>query len=1076
MTANQEELKKWFDQLLEEVLVWVDKVGKGRNDSGSITPGTATLIKNLIEKTTDQFNVISVKTIITYYKEGYSTSYNRIGLFAAVALVYVYKGELSLEMCRVHYAANRPSSPEYWNQYIALVKKPIIPKETPEYSPVEPQWQSQEKDVAKDPLNIFTSPEYEGVFERPSTQEKLYDKMCRHRILSVDGMAGSGKKHLVKALEPILKVRGKYNWIWWVPLHKTYTIDNFFDELPMEMDSSVKGNTAKIHWLEEQLKSNRILIVFYDIDQGELYSFLPLLQRAFDMPGDCRYLVLRDSMALFPEIPAANRFIIPTYSKEEIKSFLETDSIKPSEKDLSDISKTGICWPFFLCALKQKANDRSDFEKIVKAPDILNDDLSRWFRVWSQNLDDNTHKLLQLFFLYANPISYGDLTAIAKNIGLQQPDNQLESLKNIHFLEKDQFGLLSLTPVAKLYSRSKPENGSGIPIHEAISSFIRITLPVEPSFNFSKEELDRWHQVIEHDQQSGQFDRSGPLLEKIKTSLKRRNKYPLLIDVLSKQIQKEPKKKNWFSYDLAHAYFVTGDYQLCLAALADCFDIIIKWYAQSNGDAEGISFFVKTIQLFAELCSAAGRTKQAISIFSNALSLFEYSELNWTNRCHTITVLSQFYEREKNFGKSLEMNENLVKGNYGHSVIAKAVITMRTALAQRRLGRQKEAHVNLLHAQRLFGYCNDHRGKAWAESILALDSLADNNIPEAKKLIKQSINVHVEGSLANEDYRRWLSYLLYNTELSGLHPLIKSELERTSKTEVHSGQSWLSCLDEKIKELSKWLAPRAKFFDIDSFIKPLRGNDIPLNSELTRSLEQRTRYAPLKFLENIAAKNPTEVLSDSYTNHQIARCATNFECQEFIKRKIISKNFELLCNVKNIQDVTRMQYAGILYTMSEYQLALDLLDHVPTGSRGFDFMMLKADCLTRLRRFEQAESIYETALDAVGNNADRATTLYKRARLVIEAHDTGRFREALVWAKEAWELHNTEVDFVHFVENTIFYLTIELTQLERLELEVQKLITLYSISFSRGDSIAQSISNVTKRNKVKNILPLYAAE
>jgi tetratricopeptide (TPR) repeat protein len=252
------------------------------------------------------------------------------------------------------------------------------------------------------------------------------------------------------------------------------------------------------------------------------------------------------------------------------------------------------------------------------------------------------------------------------------------------------------------------------------------------------------------------------------------------------------------------------------------------------------------------------------------------------------------------------------------------------------------------------------------------------------------------------------------------------------------------------------------------------GNDIPPDSILTQSLERRIQRNPQKFLEKVAVRKVDELFADSHVNQQVASCATSFDCQEFIKNEIIFKNFDRLCDSATTSADAQMQYANILYLLNEFEKALLLLDKLMTGRRDFNNTILKADCLRRLKRFDQAESIYETAFELTHLTTNKALALYKRSKLVTEAHDTVRFGDALDWAKEAMELHNTEADFVHPVENIIVYLTIELAPLERIELEMQKMMTIYSISATRGEKIVQSITNVTKRKKLESTLQSYA--
>jgi tetratricopeptide (TPR) repeat protein len=1068
MAGNQNELEKFYGQLLNDVLELVDHTGKARKDSGGIRASSCKLIRNLIHAVVGRTNFITEKTIGNYYRDGYSDSRTLIGLFAAVALVKIYKGTLTEEACKIHYEDNPASSPEYWSQYIRLDRSEL-PEPAPEFNISDGQW---EKDNTKKSLNIFPSPEYEDVFVRQATMNALLAKICRHRIIAVDGIAGCGKKHFIKAMEPMLLESARYDAIWWFELHKEYNINNFFEELPFETDGGVKGRDRKFQWLEEQLKANRILVVFNDIEPGGPDSFLPLFERAFEKPGDCRYLVLRNTRSLFPDIPPVNRLSIPPLSPAEIKSFLETDAHRISDDELEVIGKISGGWPFYLQAIRLNGSDKPSLKKVLKSPDLLNDDLSRWLGTWAKHLDQNSNKVLDVLFAYGRSTSHAELVLIAKDMGLSRPDFQIEQLQNAHLLTKDETENLVLTAMGQLYAKLKPDDGHGQQIHENICKMIQADLPSEPTAYFNATELDGWLEVIDHQQEAALFEQSGLLIGKIKSSLKRRNKYPLLIRLLMRQIKKETQQKDWFKFDLAHAYFITGEYKNCVQELEDCINLAKKWYATDNREAAGVSYFLKSIQLFAELCSAVGLNKQAISIFSKALSLFEYSEMNWTNRCHAISVLSQFYERDKKFEESLRMNENLLKGDFEHRNTSKAVALMRMGIAQRRQGNYTDANKNLVAANKLFRA--DKRGKAWSDSLLALDYLQAGNVREAKELIKQIINVHLQGSVANRDYSRWLTFLKHKSAMGDLHSFIDSELARIEITQINPGKEWLGKFDDKVGALSNWLQQRARnYFDIDAFIRPLRGSEIPPQSELRKSMDRKIRHQPLRFLERIAAIDAVQLFSDSHITEQVALCATDFECREFIRSRIITRHYKILCDPDLIPDTTRMEYGKILYWMGDAQQALELLDIIHQAKRGFNYQILKADCLAKCKIFNQADNIYETMLLGGLNNTEHAIVLYKHAKLMMAWYQVARFGDALEWAKKALILHNTEVDFVCQVENTIFYLTVETTPLESLEIQTNRLIELYSFSLPRGQNVAQQVSDVTKRRKLENILPKY---
>ncbi|MBL7738448.1 MAG: tetratricopeptide repeat protein [Chitinophagaceae bacterium] len=1008
---------------------------------------------------------INPKTIQKYFQQTtYSEKLYFISHFAAAWLIATKK--ISKLDCIQYYKNGSVKSDFFWNEYLTSLKQEEQVENPGEVS------KEEIKTILYDDLAplvaLYRPPEFGLIIDRVSYLDKLYKFTEQQRLVVIDGISGVGKKSLVGSLQNKLLNSGRYKQVLWRIFELNDSVENLLQELEKIVPLGEGSVSAKTQQFIDYLKANQLLFVFYGLEKVDERSFETFFKVLSAGTGNTQLLLIRDNLTAFKFIEAKNRITIQGFSINDVNMLCKKLNLVVDDATINKLRVISDGIPFYINLLIRKSQiSDSDIDSPYDNAAILAE-LEFKVSQWCSKFDAEDNKLLQLLSLLQMNFSENDAQALATKAGISDFYKAFKTLKEYHIVypvNKNHWQIVR--PVAEYY-RTKYDKNDNNKLHEITADFMSQISSPSLLRTLNREGLVLQSKSIHHYQQALRFDKSARYLDGIIPLLKKHNLYPRLYELLSSEIKYNQDQDYWKIWHLAHCCFVLGRFTECNQHLSVCIDKSIAWYNKRIDIKSGLSFFIKSLQLFSELVGTTVSYSEAFKVLVESLSIFETPELEWHIRSHALSVLSGYYAELGEYDKSRSINDTLLKEDYEGSSLAKATTYTHIAIAEFELRHFDVAEEFLMKADKLFEETVDLRGTAWCSSYLIMTKMKLGH-PVSVNDVQNVIRIKEQGQLFTHGYSKWLKSVSVETKDEQIKLL-------TSESLAYAESMEQQVLDNtQVSEIRKLLRTINRFidthprnpFDFDTLINPISETDIPLDSILRSSMVRKIRRDPYSYLEKIGKKNPEDIFKNEKNNKALVECLAMYEFQDKIIKELILPNLGTIILLENKYDETKTKYARALHVAGDHDNAIKLLKSVDEKNRLFPYLNTMANCFWKKGELEKSESFYEFAGQAAKTNKEKGIHFHNLALRIYESKKQDKYEEAKKLCKKAIDIRQDEPRFIKYPISTLVLLETETTDSENVISVVRTLKSTYNISYALLSNIIRNVGSRTKRQKLQ---------
>jgi hypothetical protein len=1062
-----------FKKLLKEVLAICDPSLPDGFESNKIKAPSLRLVIKEIKRITAIHSPAADKTIRKYYHAiEYDPSFTFIGFLAAIWLIH--KEKLTKEECTEFYKHEPYTSNNYWIEFL---------KATSEDEKIEEPGLVSDEDIKNslipeisDLQSMFKVPDFAKLLHRLKPLDDLFNMSSKHRVIVIDGIAGSGKKHIVAALQEKLLNSGRYKSIFWRRLEKGYKLIDLVNELDDKIKLNATSENARIAQFLEWLKSNQVVFILYNIEDADDASFLELFE-TITMGGNenAVFILLRNNQGVFKSIPIKCQMQLSTYSLDEVVAFAELSDIRIDEDQAQKIREISVGLPFYIDLLLQICQIFKSDPGYQKKKDSYIAQLEYKLDSWCRFLSIEDKDLLQILSLFKRDFSTSDYITLGERLQLTDTEASFKRISDAHLVSHDNNDVWHIIrPVAEFYS-NKYNIKEHRRLHEIIANYLLLTITPTDLFNFSNAQLVEQTRCLLHFQKAQKFEKSTPFLIFLIPLLKRNNFYPLLYTLLQTEIQNNPSADHWIRWHLSHCCLILGKRNECLENISICLNLSHQWHKKKFDLPSSRTFYIKSQVLFAELVSATVSNETAANIVIETLSSVDPSDLEWHIRSQSLSALSGFYEKLGDFVKSDKINETIHTEDKAGSRHTLAISFTHRGIDQYNLTNFTFAEELLNKAEELFRDVNDRRGWAWCSSHLILCQLQlDEKV--FSTTINEIINIRQEGQNFDSEYQVWLKTLVEKISDSKMLPKLNRELELVTEKIVEIDKTTPFDQIKKLVEANNkfFLGNVLSTFEFESQINPIDNNSLPISSQLIKSIRKEIRINPQKYLSDIEAKDPMKVFTSEFDNKVIIECIGLYGHSDRILKKIILPNLSLIASLDDKFDKTKISYAIALHNVGEHDSALTLLDSVSAKNHRFFYLNTKANCYWEKGKrgnndalIEKSDTYYEYAGQAAKTNKEKAIHYHNMAVRTYKSKYTDLYEDAKQKCLESIKLTSDDARFIRFPINTLILLDIEMASEDDVIFVVNRLKNQYDITLGWLSNIIRNVRSVIKKNKLQ---------
>lgn len=923
---------------------------------------------------------------------------------------------------------------------------------------------------------LFYDSKSEDSFDREHYITKALILINQYPVLYVDGLKGIGKTSFAKSLQNTVLKRKLYKSVFWKDITEGSTLDIFIREIEehISLDGYGYNLKAKAKYFIRYLQTNDVLLILQYYDTSEDTSLLDFFEE-IENPNDIARIILIQNSGVSPSSKIPEQTIsIKCYNKEETSARLFKNNIILDEVLLEKLLKKTDGLPFYIDIFIKLYKSASGEQHRLIDDLLLSINAQNWLSRFLKGFSVNERNLLQILSLYNLPFDINTVIDLGNRIGILRADLLFDKIKDVIYLRKVGDNSWFVPPyISEHYlSTLRPE-------YENISGeYIISTIKHYKGKNYTILELQHICKAIKHFQRARNFKMSSRYFSNNAKILKRFVLYHSILDITKNEIELNSYKNGWMHWHYAHACYITGQFTESYNHILLCVDIALEKESNYIRAQDKVSFTIKTFQLYSDIINIFLSYQDALAIFAKALTIFDLSSFDISLRSQALSTLSWLYIKSGYIDIGIEINESSLSAQEILLDTNVAVAKTRIGVAYTYLQKTKKAEKYLSDAIKLFKKIPDYRALAWASLYYSKCMFIAKQDKEAMESLKICLEINNDNRLYDSDYRNELSFIKKTFRIKDkyISELLKSELNRIEIKEKDLKQlepkglliSNHANIIEKLNLKSEYT------FNYKALIQPIEHKNIKMNSLLSISTAKEVARNPLPYLERLFKDNASKIFAVKQYNKNISRALENITYSDFILKKYLVPNLEIIINLIDYRSSVKLLYASSLEYAGAYQDSIRLLNNIPEKHRKFDYFNTLANCYRNVNKYMLSRENYEMALTHIYNRKNKGKVLNNIASLIYEYKIETEYEHAKKKCKEAIEARSSDSKFLIHPIKTLILLEIEsipLDDVDNVTSLFKSLISKYEVTKKKDVlSIGNEIKNSIKKKKIKSYL------
>ncbi|WP_299210261.1 AAA family ATPase [uncultured Dokdonia sp.] len=911
--------------------------------------------------------------------------------------------------------------------------------------------------------------------DRNELSKHFNETLKSNSIVKVQGIGGSGKSTFINNYCRSGLCDSK-NYIWYTcskSESESDVLNNLYD---LNIPITRKSRQIRIRTLIKYLNDSVSVLILDDFDKVDNSQFIELF-RSMNQFGDSAKIICIsniDNNEMSGNYDYVKFHFPDGYSKVEVKELLKLKYLDISTIDLSGLFKSTNFLPRLIEYLIS-SDTIVDFNSKV-----INNNFTKrvegWIKLIETKLKASHIKSLICLSHIDGTFPRDMLNFIGSKYNIDNDDLEM-SLNKPLVLSEFEDGRLKLNEMVSQYYRSTNDKKNINDIYSTIASYFRGRIKFEPD---RLKKLLLSLRSIKYFHLAENYLDAEYVLEKSMKGYKLEGMYEEIIPILNYQIKNsESNEVNWLKYHYAHANFVVGNYEESLTTLRSQLFATPNFNLREGKKIQNIiRFELKIFLLYTELLSTIGQSETAIEIILRKINKivvqdYSVSELSWQVISNFISNLSWYLIENKEYDKAINILNKLNKSTL---LIQKdyslAINNTRLAVAYFYKEEFTESKRLLELAYEIFdsNKINDKRAKAWACTYFVRLYLVDSQLKFEKSLeeyLRICLEINSDSKLIDLRYFEMLNMLSTSYENLEIDP--ESDLIQYVE-------------DEKIRQNdllvnSIEITEKKEFIDITiAILGGLKDNDYDMYSLVNRFLNKKTvriggayfksflnnvKHNATRVLAHIfSTKDKSEIFMTPYLNVMIT-VAIKFD-EDGIYKYIIP-NIDLISS--KTTDSIRLHYVRALSEGNCKSYAIDLLEKIK--DRSSEYYNLFGNATSDSNMYESYKN-YKIAFDISNSTYDKGRYMNNLAWLIYKNNWKSKYDEAIEYCQLSLKYRKYHYKFWPYAMQCFLLLNIDLTPLEKIEIEFKKIINESNLNVKVKWGIIDKIRDVRKKKIIEN--------
>lgn len=613
-------------------------------------------------------------------------------------------------------------------------------------------------------------PQWPDQVRRYMLNQQLAEILSTNPIVSVEGLPGAGKSHLVAAslqtAHPLT-----YGTSFWHEAEFGEPVDRLLALFETSLTLKGLSTASKTKELVHALTLRRACLVidnFHNVDQG---SYASLLHAAAQVPPPARVITIsRTYLDATGSIPNIAHIEVYGFLEEEMKAFLAKRGLHHLSSDVIHrlLDKTDglpLAASLFATLVRDANRDPDD---LLEGNMLASERLKRWFEDLSQSLNTPERSLLYALSLCDSPFNIGLVRALTDKPN-RESDAIFERIQQHYLVQRHSAYRWSVHHLIAAFCYHKMDRAQRQQIHIGLANYYLLGLRPHAGW-LNKDEFLWITRACRQFQNASQFSESGRLLTHLMPTAKAYGYYELIIELASCQRQGSPNQDPWLEYHRAHCCLITGRLEQSLR-------IIEGIASYKNRDDPQLDLMIA--RLYAEILGTMGQPQEALNKLRAALS--SLSPTHGASWNHARSIEAALLVDLGQLVEAATLTDVLLADATRRSDRRGCAVALtRSGIIGVKQGNYADAEQKLEGAVSLFDESGDARGRAWALSHLGLVRLKIAH-RKAVATLTEAISIKADIGECSRDYFEFLTEAGRLVQKRGLKASINKEIRRLAE-------------------------------------------------------------------------------------------------------------------------------------------------------------------------------------------------------------------------------------------------------------------------------------------------------
>jgi len=610
---------------------------------------------------------------------------------------------------------------------------------------------------------LFEMPDFHDSVIRTDLLANLDREVQKNPIISVEGLAGSGKTYLIASY---FKNCPKYDRVLWYDPDEEEPLDNLIASLETIVNFKSPSTRSKCKEFVSILKKNNAVLVIDNFDNVDFQSYSSLVSFALRTGYPARLVILRRTY-LDNVADSIEHFPVDGFSISETHLML-------TQRNCTDISDEVVesLWestrglPLAIGIFSTLVKDYNRLpESLLKGKLLTYERLHSWFKNLCEHVGESGTKLLYFLSLCDEPFNLDIVKLLGLECNLQYPEDIFELLQRSYLVRNYAINRWNIHQLVCSFCKEDLHQDQKRNIYLSLATHYLDGVDLKEVLN--DDQLRVVLRACKYYQLAGERKESTAILKGLSKAIKARGFYEIFMNLALNEIQNNSARDPWIDYDFAHCSLITGNIEQGIDLIKSSNRI------EDPNPSRRLAF----VRIYAELLEASGHPQKALKILDKGLKTCSgciHSVLTQAASSHAGMLI-----RQGMIDEAYPLCEYLLaESSNNQSPIAHAVALTYLGIVDYRKGIYDLSAQRLTLASSLFEETGDLRAFSWSLTHLALCEMSAGELNEGLSHFTQAFQIKTDSQESSVEYYSQLKILQPYVDDPLLSKKIDSEIIR----------------------------------------------------------------------------------------------------------------------------------------------------------------------------------------------------------------------------------------------------------------------------------------------------------